>query len=98
MVYRAWIELVADHNHQLVSELDPSHGRVFLGLVAGNQLEISGAMPENCIQITLYAGYDPNGDLDVSVSIRFYREGVYDMESDHSPEPLFRASTVRCLF
>ena len=69
MVHRAWIEQVVDHNHHLdlVSDPDPSHGRVFLGLLTENQraIIISGAMPDpetsNCMQIALYPGYNPSG-------------------------------------
>ena len=67
MVYMAWIEQVVDHNHNLVSEPDPSHGRVFLGLLTENKraIIISGAMPDpensNCMQIALYPGYNPSG-------------------------------------
>ena len=50
----------------MVSKSDPGHGLVFLGILTGNQLAMPGAMPENCIQITLalHAGYNQTDQTD----------------------------------
>ena len=62
MVYRAWIEYLVDCDHALiVSELNPRHDRVYVGMLTTNQLELSTVMPWDRIQIWLWPGWSQSG-------------------------------------